>query len=172
MWLRTTTTSRPMNRADVFQYLWIDQDLKRELGVARRWRRAGRRGRHARRPARPQGPAEAGTIALSLPILAMLRSARQPLSPPLPSSASEIIYWRDRNAVRVVLGGAFVLPYAEGKPAHSDPVRAEDHHCPRHELSLYRAEIGEQEPEQARGASIGHVTKEDDRGPRSLPEGE
>ena len=21
-----------MNRADVFQYLWIDQDLKRELG--------------------------------------------------------------------------------------------------------------------------------------------
>ena len=31
------------------------------------------------------------------------------LSPPLPSSASEIVYWRDRNAVRVVLGGAFVL---------------------------------------------------------------
>ena len=51
-------------------------------------------------------------LALSLHILAMLRSARQPYRrrcPPLPSSASEIVYWRDRNAVRVVLGGAFVL---------------------------------------------------------------
>ena len=110
-------------------------------------------------------------VALSLHILAMLRTcSASPIAaaaPPLPSSASEIVYWRDQQC-RTGRARAGVVQFwrrvrstvRRGEvPAHSDPVRAEDHHCPRHELSLYRAQIGEQEPEQARGASIRHATK-------------